>query len=113
MSPRFLLRIGLAFVFLYFGIDKFFHPSVWLVWVPEWMLALIPNGFQNAFMYFQGAIEALLGAALLFGIRTRTASALAALLLLGIVTLTNIPRLTDVGVRDIGLLAAALALMRL
>lgn len=107
------LRLGLAFVFLYFGVDKFFHPQAWFVWVPSWMLNATPENLQNPFMYAQGAAETLLGLGLLLGVWLRTVTILSGLLLLWIVLLLNIPKITDVGVRDVGLLAAIVALYSL
>ncbi len=31
------LRLGLALVFVWFGIDKFFRPLAWVGWIPSFM----------------------------------------------------------------------------
>ncbi len=36
-TSRWTLIAGLAFVFIYFGIDKFVHPLIWIGWMPAWL----------------------------------------------------------------------------
>lgn len=100
------LRIGLAVIFLWFGIDKFFNPSVWANFVPEWMLPLIIIN-MTVFIYIQGAIEAIIGALLIVGYKTRIAALAAAVTLFVILISVG---LNDIGLRDFGLLCAAITL---
>src|SRR3989344_7362253 len=62
-----LLRLSLAIVFLWFGIDKFFNPDYWInVWTPGFIinfstLLYISN---NLIIYSIGVIELLVGISL-------------------------------------------------
>lgn len=69
-------RIGLAGVFLYFGIDKFFNADSWIHFVPDWFPVK-----SVEFMYVLGFIESLLGLLILLGLFTSIAASFAALLL--------------------------------
>ncbi|MDO8435714.1 MAG: hypothetical protein Q7S89_03490 [bacterium] len=102
-----LLRIALAFVFVWFGVDKFFHPALWEAYMPEWILSNLPFSL-NAFMTLQGIGETVIGILLLTP-WFRFGALLAGLLLLAIVPIVG---LTDIGIRDIALLLVAIALMR-
>ena len=104
------MRFGLALIFLWFGIDKFIHVQNWIGWVPEWMASFIPVSLFT-FMYFQGAIEMLVGALLLVGYKTRFAALLAMLILLGVVLSTIGTGQAEVMLRDIGLLGASISLL--
>ena len=58
------LRLGLAFVFFWFGIDKFFHPGYWLnAWVPASIVQLAGLVYlsANALVYAIGVFELLVG----------------------------------------------------
>ena len=103
-----ILIIGLGFVFLYFGIEKFVHPSMWLLWIPDWMNGLF--GLKaDLWLKIIGITEIIIAVALLMPIRflQQIASIAAALHLVGILTQVG---WNDVGVRDIGLLMMAVAL---
>ncbi len=53
-----VLRIGIAIVFFWFGIDKFFHPDYWLNnWIPGPVST-------DAAAYLIGAVEILIGVSL-------------------------------------------------
>ena len=105
----FILRLGLAIVFLWFGIDKFIHMSNWIGWVPDWMQAMIPFSV-TAFMYIQGVVETLAGFFLLMGIYPRLAALVCALILIGIeITLFGTGQI-EMMIRDGGLLAASISL---
>lgn len=107
-TPVWILAGGLAFVFLYFGIDKFIHPLIWIGWIPKWM-----DGFagasQETWLRIVGVIEIIAGAALVFPLRLvqRFAAALAGIQIIGVLTQTG---WNDIAVRDIGLLTMAVAL---
>jgi len=106
----FVARVGIAAVFLWFGIDKFVHPIEWAGWVPDWMSALIPMSLVS-FMYIHGAIETLVGVLLLVGYQTRMAALLAVITLCGVILAMIGTGSTDVLLRDVGLLAASLSLL--
>ena len=105
----FVARIGIAAVFLWFGIDKFVHTINWIGWVPEWMQALIPMSMTN-FMYVQGIIEAVIGLLLLIGYNVRFAGLLAVLTLAGVEIAMVGTGQAEMMLRDAGLLAASLSL---
>lgn len=104
-----LLTAALLLVFLYFGIDKFFHPTIWLGFMPLWMDGLL-GLTANAWLGVIGALEILFALFLIFPIRKvrQIGCILIALHLVGIVTIVG---WNDIGVRDTGLLLAALALL--
>ena len=101
-----LIRLGLAFVFIYFGIDKFFNPDIWGSYVPSTFANLLPFNL-NTFMYLNGIFEIII-AILLFPQKTRRSAALLSVLfLVGIII--SLPW-SEISVRDVGLLFMALAL---
>lgn len=101
-----VLRLGLALVFGWFGIDKFLHVSAWYGWIPAW-LTFVP---LDAFLYVLGALEVIAALLLLIGIYVRIASLACAALLIAVVLNFGINEIT---VRDIGLIGMALALAML
>lgn len=100
---RLVLRLGLAFVFGWFGIDKFFYVANWYGWVPGW-LTFVPRDF---FLYAVGGFEVVLALLLVVNRFVRVAALLCAGFLLGVVFTFGI---NEIVVRDIGLIAMALAL---
>ncbi len=102
-----LLRIGLAGVFLWFGIDKFFNSSAWQHFIPDWFPMLIP---APAFILLLGVVETIVGALVLFGLFTRFAAGLAALMLIPIIISLGY---NEIGVRDFGLFLLALGISAL
>ena len=101
------LRVGLGGVFLWFGIDKFFHSTAWQNFIPDWFPMLIP---AQAFILLLGIVEAIVGALVLFGLFTRFAAGLAALMLIPIIISLGY---NEIGVRDFGLFLLALGLSAL
>lgn len=102
-----LLRIGLGSVFLWFGIDKFFNSSVWQHFIPDWFPMLIP---AEAFILLLGVVETIVGVLVLFGLFTRFAAGLAALMLIPIIISLGY---NEIGVRDFGLFLLALGVSAL
>lgn len=95
-----LLRIGLAFTFLYVAIASFLEPVNWIGFFP-----FEPSAFVfQAFSVF----ELFLALWLLSGVKTFFAALISAVLLAGIVV-TNLGAM-DIVFRDAGLFFAALAL---
>jgi len=99
-----LLRIGLGGVFLWFGIDKFIHPDIWVNYIPQWFPMLIPVG---TFILLMGIVESLIGFFVLIGFYTRTAAAIAALMLIPIIVSLGY---NEISVRDFGLLMLAVGI---
>ncbi len=100
---HFVLRLGLAFVFGWFGVDKFLNVQAWYGWIPSW-LTFVP---QNPFLYVLGVVEVIVALFLLLNKYVRFASITCAAFLVGVVLSFGINEIT---VRDIGLIAMALAL---
>ncbi|MBX4211690.1 MAG: DoxX family membrane protein [Candidatus Yanofskybacteria bacterium] len=106
-----IIRLGLAFVFLWFGIDKFIHPDYWInAWVPERVLTLVSHiGFSGReFMYLQGIFEVLIATSLLSTLFIRVFSAAAIVFLIVVFVINGF---NQVLVRDVGLLSGFLALL--
>lgn len=103
--PALLLRVGLASMFLYAGIDSLLHPENWVGFLPD----MLTERFDpNVLLKFFAVYELALGALLLSGLYVRYVALLAAATLAGIV-ITNFHILL-LTFRDIGLMFAALAL---
>ena len=110
-TSNLFLRLGLAFVFLWFGIDKFINPEYWInAWVPLWFQGILASlGIGNLnFIYTNGIFEIILGLGFLFNLFIKLFAFLAILFLLFV---TFSFGLNEVTVRDVGLIGAALALL--
>lgn len=102
--PYVILRIGLGVTFLLIGIDILRNPQNWIGYVPGGVpLGLSREGLLAA----TGVFDAIVGLGLILRVMPKVSSGLAALHLIGIIITSGID---PVIVRDIGLLAAALAL---
>ena len=106
ITPQLALRVGLAFVFIYAGINSLLNPSAWIGFVPVW-IDTIPLISREVFLTIHGLFEIVLGLALLFGIYKKLTAALAFLSLAGIIIFFGI---NDITFRDLGLIAAAYTL---
>ena len=105
------IRLGLAAVFLWFGIDKMIHPDYWLnAWVAPSIRSLVGSvGLSgNQFVYLNGVFEILVGVSLVTNVLQRFFSLLAALFLVSIFIFIGF---NEVTVRDIGLLGGFLAII--
>lgn len=101
-----LLRIGLAFTFLYAAIASFIEPDAWIGYLPIFLRHLIPATFLlNGF----SIVEILLSLWLLSGKFLLYSSLLATLMLVGII-LFNFGAF-DIVFRDVAILFLATALM--
>src|SRR3989344_2990800 len=101
-----LLRVGLAFIFIFAAVSSYLQPLNWIGFFPEFLRSLIPQSILlSGFSLFELAV----GLWLLSGKNMFPAAFLAALSLLGVV-LFNLGSL-DILFRDIGLFFAALALV--
>ena len=104
------LRVCLAAVFFWFGVDKFIHPAYWLdAWVPAWTVALVSKfgASGTQFIYLNGVFEVLIGLSLVSGVFMRFFSLLGILFLAGVMIFTGF---SEILVRDIGLIGALAAL---
>lgn len=104
-----VLRLGLAFVFIWFGVDKFIHPSYWVnAWVPLWFVNIL-NGLgvgTLSFIYLNGIFEIIVGLGFVFNVFIKPLSILASLFLVGVIFGVG---LNEVTIRDVGLLGGTLA----
>lgn len=101
-----VLRIGLALVFIWFGIQQLSDASVWLSYVPDFVVS-ISHVTVTTLVHFNGAFEVVFGLALLLGFFTRTTALLLALHMADIALIVGF---TSIGVRDFGLTVATAAI---
>jgi len=100
-----ILRIALAFVFLYASISSFVSPSDWIGYMPKFMRGIVPDQLLLAGF---SIYELGLALWLLSGLYAKYAALLTAATLAGIVALN--PALLPITFRDVGLMIAAVAL---
>lgn len=100
-----LLRIGLAFIFIYAAISALVLPDAWIGFYPQWMLNIIP---ANLLLYSHSFFEILLSLWLISGKKISYAAILAGLWLLGIISGTLDSFL--ITFRDVAILFSAAAL---
>ncbi len=105
------LRLALAFVFLWFGIDKFFHPAYWLsAWVPASVIHMAAafHVASGAVVYAVGVFELLVGISLLANMFVGLFGSLAVAFL---VVVSLFSGFNEILVRDIGLIGGLLSLV--
>lgn len=99
-----ILRIGLAAVFLWFGVDKFIHPAYWLnAWVPPSVLMFVGKLGITAtqFIYLNGVFEILVALSMITGVFISFFSLIGGIFLVLVLLFSGF---SEVTVRDIGLL---------
>ncbi len=102
ISPIFLSRLALAFVFLYAAISSLADPLSWVGFFPAWV------GASNYSLAFFSIGEGLLALWLISG-KKGFYAAIAAAVVLAVIVLTNLESMIIV-FRDVGLFLAALSL---
>jgi len=100
-----LLRVGVAFAFLYAAIDSFLQPYSWIDYIPQAATMVAPAG---VLLQLFAALEIVIALWLLSGWQTRYPAWLATVMLLAIVML-NMAEF-QLLFRDVSIAAAALAL---
>ncbi|MBI3888716.1 DoxX family protein [Candidatus Nomurabacteria bacterium] len=100
------LRIGISIVILWFGVQQFLDPTMWVGFIPDFIIKLSPVS-PTTLVHLNGALELVFGSALLLGFFTRISALILALHLLDI-TLTI--GLDSIGMRDLGLTLATFAI---
>lgn len=105
-APYHILRVGLAITFLWIGILIFKEPEAWGGYLQPWAADLLPVPIKEA-MIGTAVLDITVGFLLLIDYFVWLAAALGSLHLIIVLTVAGINAIT---VRDIGLLAAALAL---
>ena len=102
-----ILRLGLGFVFMYFGWQSVSNPAMFAGLVPHWTNAIMP---AVNLVFIHGIFEIVAGMLLFSGYFTRTISIILFLDLLDIISLLGF---CEIAVRDFGLAAAMFALFLL
>lgn len=101
-----IIRIGLAFVYLWFGFQLVSDPAGWSRQVPEWVMVISPFSIETVVL-INGIFEIVVGLALLVGFWTRLSALLLALHLIPIIINLGYG---PTGVRDFGIFMATLGL---
>ena len=101
-----IIRVGLAITFLWIGVLIFQDPVGWGGFVLPWVRDWLPSPIEQV-MLGVAVFDTAVGGLLLVGVWVWAASMLATMHLAGVLVVSGIDSIT---VRDIGLLAAAIAL---
>ena len=101
-----ILRIGIAFVFLWFGANQIADTNSWIAYIPSWVTSLSGLSVQTI-VYMNAAFEILFGTALLFGFYTRF---VAFFLMLHMIDITFTVGFDSIGIRDLGLSVAMIVI---
>ncbi|MBI2464373.1 hypothetical protein HYV57_05440 [Candidatus Peregrinibacteria bacterium] len=101
------LRVGLAITFLWIGVLIFKTPEAWGGYLQPWAAGLLPVPLEKA-MIGTAILDIIVGAFLLFDFLSWLAAFVGSIHIIIVLTVSGI---TDITVRDIGLLVAALALV--
>jgi uncharacterized membrane protein YphA (DoxX/SURF4 family) len=101
-------RVLLGLVLAWFGYHELVQPSLWTGYVP---VVSTTSSFAVVLVLAHGWLLLVLAVAIIAGIATRAAAGIAAILLLEIViSLTVTGGLSDLTLRDVGVLGLALCL---
>ncbi|MAJ97618.1 MAG: hypothetical protein CMI56_03340 [Parcubacteria group bacterium] len=103
-----ILRLALAFAFIYPAVSAWFNPYAWVGYFPPAVLDIAGSN-DIVLLHVFGVTEILIGLWLIFGKKIIWPSTIASLYLIGIVVF-NLNQM-DVIFRDISILAIALALI--
>jgi len=101
-----ILRVGSAITFLWIGILILKQPEAWMGYIAPWAANLLPMPIEQM-MQGTAILDILIGALLLFDIWVWPAALLGSIHL---VIVLGVSGITDITVRDIGILAATIAL---
>ena len=101
------LRIGLAVTFLWIGVVILKNPEAWSGYLQPWAVGLIPIPLAQA-MIGAAILDITIGALLLINFLPWLIALVGSIHLVIILIVSGI---TDITVRDIGLLAGTLAIM--
>lgn len=100
------LRVGLAITFLWIGILIFQNPEAWGSYIKPWALAWLPLSLVQV-MVGTAVLDITVGMLLLLDIFTWIAAFVGAMHIIVVLVTSGI---TDITVRDVGLLTGALAI---
>jgi uncharacterized membrane protein YphA (DoxX/SURF4 family) len=105
-KAHFILKLAVAFAFIYAGISGFINPDAWIGYFPAWTKGFVSDAILiNAW----GIIELAIGFWILFGKKILIPSIIATLALAGIVVFNW--NQMDVIFRDVSIALASLALV--
>jgi uncharacterized membrane protein YphA (DoxX/SURF4 family) len=106
MKLKYLLQIGLAFVFLFAGVDSLVHAADWISFVPQWVTTF---GLSlDMFLKLNALVEIAIGLLLLIPYTARFGALIAALELLGIIVSSGFSHgILLITFRDVGLFFSA------
>ncbi|MFN7088887.1 MAG: hypothetical protein ACK4NX_03700 [Candidatus Paceibacteria bacterium] len=102
-----ILRVGLAITFLWIGVVIFKQPEAWEGYLQPWAAGLLPVPIAQA-MIGTAFLDIIIGFLLLIDSFVWLAALVGAIHLIIVLTVSGI---TDITVRDIAILSAAVALM--
>ncbi|MSU55516.1 MAG: hypothetical protein EXS46_03200 [Candidatus Taylorbacteria bacterium] len=100
-----ILRIGIAFSFIYAAIGGYTDPNSWIGYFPEFIKKMIP---ETTLLSLWGGFETILALWILYGKNIFWPSLVASLSLAGLI-LTNLGAM-DIIFRDVTILATTIAL---
>jgi uncharacterized membrane protein YphA (DoxX/SURF4 family) len=106
-ASSYILRIGLAVTFLWIGVLILRNPEAWGGYLQPWAAGLLPIPVTQAMMG-TAILDIMIGVFLLINFLPWLAALIGAIHLVIILIVSGI---TDITVRDIGLLAGMLALV--
>lgn len=105
--PGLLMRLAVAFSFIYPAVSAWFDPYAWIGYFPAFALAIAGN-HAELMLHAWGALEILLALWILFAVRVYVPSIVCALALLAVVIVN--PGQFPILFRDISIALAALSL---
>lgn len=108
ITPTLLLRVAIAFAFLYPPIAAVLNPTAWIWFVPDFVELFIA---KEVFLHVFGVVEVLIALGVLF-MRNPFWPAAAASVILFIIVVIDLSTF-DIVFRDVSILLAALALILL
>jgi len=103
-SAPIVLRIGMSLIILWFGVQQIIDVTAWVGYLPAWTTVLPVS--QHGLIYLNGTFEIVFGIFMLLGFYTRFVTVLLALHLFDI---TYVVGYNAIGMRDLGLAIATLA----
>lgn len=104
--PSFLIRMGLAFVFLYAAVYMTFAPEKYIIYFPDFMRTLVPG---NPLLHIFAIFEVVLSVFLIIGRFTFIAAIISFLTMLAL-TVVNLDKFS-VLFRNVSIILSALALV--
>ncbi len=109
-----LLKIGIAVVFVWFGVHKFISPEYWInAWVPHWLPSVLDmlNLTPTNFVYITGIFQILVGLSLLTNVGVRIFALLAVLFVVIKILVFGFGGFNELIVMNFGLLGSLLAVL--